>query len=97
LGADVIMQFDHVIPGKSNEAEAREASDRSLRWLERCAAEFDRISSDDPPLTPQALFPVLQGGVHEPLRREAATSTRSMREWLGYGIGGLSVGEEKEA
>ena len=38
LGADVIMQFDHVIPGQSDEAAARDASERSLRWLERCAA-----------------------------------------------------------
>jgi queuine tRNA-ribosyltransferase len=97
LGADVIMQFDHVIPGKSNEGDAREASDRSLRWLERCAAEFDRISAEDPPLTPQALFPVLQGGVFQSLRREAATTAKAMRDWKGYGIGGLSVGEDKEA
>jgi queuine tRNA-ribosyltransferase len=97
LGADVIMQFDHVIPGKSTESEARVASERSLRWLERCAAEFDRIGVGDPPVTEQALFPVLQGGVHDSLRREACERARGMREWLGYGIGGLSVGEEKEA
>ena len=33
LGADVIMQFDHVIPGQSDEATARDASERSIRWL----------------------------------------------------------------
>ena len=31
LGADVIMQFDHVIPGQSEFAAARDASERSLR------------------------------------------------------------------
>ena len=41
LGADVIMQFDHVIPGQSVEAEARDASERSIRWLARCKTEFD--------------------------------------------------------
>ena len=39
LGADVIMQFDHVIPGQSEHAIARDASERSLRWLARCRAE----------------------------------------------------------
>jgi queuine tRNA-ribosyltransferase len=97
LGADVIMQFDHVIPGRSTEAEARDASERSLRWLERCASEFDRIARADCPPSAQALFPVLQGGVHEPLRRHACAAAREMRDWAGYGIGGLSVGEEKEA
>src|SRR5215212_3067789 len=40
LGADVIMQFDHVIPGQSDEASARDASERSVRWLERCFTAF---------------------------------------------------------
>jgi queuine tRNA-ribosyltransferase len=31
------------------------------------------------------------------LRREAAERIREMNEWPGFGIGGLSVGEEKEA
>src|SRR5687768_13901915 len=43
LGADVIMQFDHVVPGQSPEAPAREAMERSVRWLERCLAEFERL------------------------------------------------------
>ncbi len=39
LGADVIMQFDHVIPGQSDLSASRDASERSIRWLERCLAE----------------------------------------------------------
>ena len=35
LGADVMMQFDHVIPGQSDFEAARDASERSIRWLER--------------------------------------------------------------
>src|SRR5215831_15643810 len=38
LGADVIMQFDHVIPGQSDLETARDASERSVRWLRRCLA-----------------------------------------------------------
>src|SRR5688500_13803494 len=44
LGADVIMQFDHVIPGQSDEATARDASERSVRWLIRCKREFEGLS-----------------------------------------------------
>src|SRR5436309_15348637 len=43
LGADVIMQFDHVIPGQSDEASARDASERSIRWLARCQNELRRF------------------------------------------------------
>src|SRR6476659_7121224 len=42
LGADVIMQFDHVIPGQSDEASSRDASERSIRWLDRCLKELQR-------------------------------------------------------
>ena len=109
LGADVIMQFDHVIPGQSDESSARDASDRSIRWLRRCLREVDRLEKDQPsnaapnraargPLSPsQALFPIVQGGIHPHLRRDAATAIRDMNDWAGYGIGGLSVGEEKDA
>ena len=45
LGADVIMQFDHVIPGQSAHDAARDASERSMRWLERCRAEFARLTA----------------------------------------------------
>lgn len=94
LGADVIMQFDHVIPGKSDEPTAREASERSLRWLTRCAAETARLDAEGP-VASQALFPIVQGGIHESLRRAAACSIRDSGDWVGYGIGGLSVGESK--
>jgi len=110
LGADVIMQFDHVIPGQSDEASARDASERSIRWLARCLAEVQRLEQTQPledppregfpadnPRNHQALFPIVQGGIHAHLRREAAEAIRSMHDWAGFGVGGLSVGEEKDA
>ena len=125
LGADVIMQFDHVIPGQSDEASARDASERSIRWLARCLAELTRLETRpsglrlmraerdktavDMPYVPtrtgefaeqpsrQALFPIVQGGIHPTLRRQAAAQIASMHDWPGYAIGGLSVGEEKPA
>jgi queuine tRNA-ribosyltransferase len=92
LGADVIMQFDHVIPGQSEEPIARDASERSLRWLARCLAAFGAHEGEM-----QALFPIVQGGIHANLRREAVSGIQSMNDWVGYGIGGLSVGEAKPA
>ena len=99
LGADVIMQFDHVVPGQSEAPVAREASERSVRWLERCAAEFDVLGiegdSAGQPYDMQALFPIVQGGIHDALRIEGAARVAAVRDWHGFGIGGLSVGEAK--
>ena len=98
LGADVIMQFDHVIPGQSEFAASKDASERSVRWLERCRAEFLRLhEAEGAPR--QALFPIVQGGIHPQLRREAAAAIGELGarhgEWHGWAIGGLSVGEAK--
>jgi len=111
LGADVIMQFDHVIPGQADDAAAGDASERSIRWLARCLAEVQRLESGQPldeespreefpldnPRNEQALFPIVQGGIHANLRREAAAAIAGMHDWAGFGVGGLSVGEEKGA
>ncbi|HWZ58049.1 MAG TPA: tRNA guanosine(34) transglycosylase Tgt [Gemmatimonadaceae bacterium] len=102
LGADVIMQFDHVTPGQSDLAAARDAAERSIRWLARCQAEMERLentprAADTAQEMPsaQALFPIVQGGTHTALRLEMAAQIAEMHDWRGYAIGGLSVGEEK--
>ena len=97
LGADVVMQFDHVAPGQSAYDAAEDAMERSLRWLARCRAEHARLAVEDAdaPTPEQALFPIVQGGIHAELRRRSARGIREMGDWLGYGIGGLSVGESK--
>jgi queuine tRNA-ribosyltransferase len=105
LGADVIMQFDHVIPGQSTFDEAKDASDRSIRWLERCLHETkvqspkikdlpaeSRVTSHE---SLQSLFPIVQGGIHPQLRKDAARAVTSMNDWDGIAVGGLSVGESK--
>ena len=94
LGADVIMQFDHVIPGQSDDVSARDASERSIRWLARCVEARKKLAAI-PGRQAQALFPIVQGGIHDHLRREAARAIRGAGDWIGYGIGGLSVGEAK--
>jgi queuine tRNA-ribosyltransferase len=97
LGADVVMQFDHVAPGQSERSVASDAMERSLRWLARCRAEHARLHAEDrdAPTPEQALFPIVQGGIHAELRQASARGIRDMGDWVGNGIGGLSVGESK--
>jgi queuine tRNA-ribosyltransferase len=97
LGADVVMQLDELIAGGADEPTARAAMERSLRWLERCRAAFERLRAEDAPApTPeQALFPIVQGGTHAALRRASARAILGAGDWHGVAIGGLSVGEAK--
>ena len=94
LGADVVMAFDECPPGDADHASVARANRRTLAWLERCAARFRATDTED--VAPQALFPVLQGGVFEDLRIACAADARGIADWHGFGIGGLSVGEKKE-
>ena len=87
LGADVIMAFDECPPYPASREEVEAATARTYRWLERCIAAHQR--------TDQALFGIVQGGVHLDLRSDAAQSLARL-DLLGYAIGGVSVGEPPE-
>ncbi len=87
LGADVIMAFDECPPYPASRQEVEDATNRTYRWLERCIAAHQR--------TDQALFGIVQGGVHLDLRAAAAKDLAQLG-LAGYAIGGVSVGEPPE-
>lgn len=87
LGADVIMAFDECPPYPASREAVLEATERTYRWLKRCVAAHQR--SD------QALFGIVQGGVHLDLRQQAAQQLAEL-DLPGYAIGGVSVGEPAE-
>ena len=91
LGADIAMAFDHVIPGGADEATARDALDRTLRWLERCKRRHDALKMSE-----QTLWPIIQGGTLPALRTECLDRILELGPWTGIAIGGLSVGEPKD-
>ena len=86
LGADIIMQFDQCSEYGYTYEQAKQAMERTSRWLERCAAAKTR---DD-----QALFPIVQGNFYKDLRTESLNRCLPYVKH-GIAIGGLSVGEPK--
>jgi queuine tRNA-ribosyltransferase len=46
---------------------------------------------------PQALFPIVQGGTFDDLRTRSIAGILDTGDWHGIAVGGLSVGEAKEA
>ncbi len=95
LGSDVAMAFDHVVPGTSDHALAREALDRTARWLARCRVRHEELSRDAP--MRQTLWPILQGATFVDLRDHAVTQVLELGTWSGIAIGGLAVGESRAA
>lgn len=84
LGADIVMQLDQCPPYPADREFVRTAVERSAAWARRCKDAHER--------TDQALFGIVQGGVHEDLRLESVARLSEIG-FPGYGIGGYSVGE----
>ena len=85
LGSDIAMQLDVLVGLPADRDQLEEAMERTLRWGQRSLAARTR---DD-----QALFGIVQGGSDPELRARSAAATAELG-FVGFGIGGLSVGEE---
>ncbi|CAM3378679.1 tRNA guanosine(34) transglycosylase Tgt [Deinococcus deserti] len=86
LGADVIMAFDECPPFPAERDYIQRSLERTVRWLDRCVS----VKTNDH----QALFAIVQGGIHEDLRQQSIDLTLPF-ETPGFAIGGLAVGESK--
>jgi queuine tRNA-ribosyltransferase len=86
LGSDIAMAFDDCTAYPASHEEARTSMLRSMRWALRSHDHYHRQSP------PGHLFGIVQGGMYEDLRLESLEAL-SQRDFAGYAIGGLAVGE----
>jgi queuine tRNA-ribosyltransferase len=87
LGADIIMCLDECISYPASLQDAAAAAKRTTTWAARCR-ERHRTEG-------QALFGIVQGGMHKELREKSARELQQIG-FDGYALGGLSVGESTE-
>ncbi len=96
LGSTIAMAFDECPSSRADHSYVKESTERTERWLKRCAEEMKRLNSLEDTVNPkQLLFGINQGAVYEDLRTENAKRIREM-DLDGYAIGGLAVGETHE-
>lgn len=97
LGSDMFVAFDHLIGlDDATLAQVLDAFERTHRWLERCVTEFKRLTGGLLPDQRPMLFGVVQGGLDKELRKRSLELVMAS-EVDGIAIGGLSVGEPREA
>jgi queuine tRNA-ribosyltransferase len=92
LGSDIVMALDECPPGRLERKPLEVSMARTTRWLARCRAF--------PLGEHQGLFAINQGGTHLDLRLrhlEEMMELDARTPFQGVGVGGLSVGEPKEA
>ncbi|HKY74468.1 MAG TPA: tRNA guanosine(34) transglycosylase Tgt, partial [Patescibacteria group bacterium] len=95
LGADIIMAFDECTPDGATEDYAREALDRTHRWAARCKVVWEQKERKSSQGNYQALFGIIQGAMHEPLRKEAAKYITDLK-LDGIAFGGETIGYNME-
>jgi queuine tRNA-ribosyltransferase len=81
LGSDIALAFDECTPYHADRSYTARSTERTHRWLERCVTWHERHGPAG-----QALLGIVQGGVHEDLRRESAEAVSAAR------VDGLSIG-----
>ena len=89
LGSDIVMIFDDCTAYPAEKNAVDQSMQLSLRWAKRSLIEHKRLNNKN------ALFGIVQGGMHRDLRVHSTESLIEM-DFNGYAIGGLSVGEPKE-
>lgn len=97
LGADIVMQLDQCAPYPAERDFVKRATEISAQWAKRCLAVHTKKD--------QALFGIVQGGMHLDLRKwsieqlieiGAKSEAAGHKNFQGFGIGGYSVGEDHE-
>ncbi|MCW5965448.1 MAG: tRNA guanosine(34) transglycosylase Tgt [Bryobacterales bacterium] len=93
LGSDIAMVLDECPPYPIDWRKAQRSMQRTVGWAERAFAHFRSLP--DETRVPQALFPIVQGGMYADLRSECAARLVDL-DAEGYAVGGLSVGEPRD-
>ena len=87
IGSDIMMSFDECPPYPATKEYVADSLKTTLDWARRGREAHKNTEK-------QALFGIVQGGIHEDLREESARKLMEM-DFPGYSIGGLAVGENK--
>lgn len=96
LGSTIAMAFDECMQNPAEYDYARNSCARTVRWLQRCKTEHDRLNAAEGAVNPhQMLFGINQGSTYADLRIEHMKAIAEL-DLDGYAIGGLAVGEPTE-
>ena len=96
LGSDIAMAFDECVENPAPYDYVKASCERTLRWLERCKVEHDRLNALPDCVNPkQMLFGINQGGTYADLRVWHMKEIEKI-DCDGFAIGGLAVGEETQ-
>jgi len=97
LNSDIAMCLDTMPLIEHSKAQVKLAIERTTQWARRCKHEHSRIqiSKKIKQDKRQLLWGIIQGGIHEDLRKISSQELTAI-DFDGYSIGGLALGETIE-
>lgn len=94
LGSDIMMVLDECSGYPCTPEEAGKANERTVQWARQSVVHFTQTSC--PYAHGQAIFGIVQGSTYETIRKQSVKELTEL-DMDGYAIGGLAVGEPKNA
>ncbi len=91
IGADIIMAFDECTPDTATFDETAQAAKRTFDWAGRCIEQWNTTNRHSLQGNYQALFGIIQGAMHEELRKQCAAQICSL-SFDGIAVGGETIG-----
>ncbi len=89
LGSDILMCLDNCVAYPAEIDTVANGVALTTHWARRSKAAWEKTGNG-------ALFGIIQGGVWKDLRKRSVEELAAI-EFPGYAVGGLSVGEPKDA
>lgn len=96
LNTDIAMCLDSMPLIQQSKKQVAQAVEKTISWAERCKKHHDQMQKSIPKEKKQLLFGIIQGGLHNNLRKKCSDKMAKMN-FDGYSIGGLALGEPKES
>ncbi len=91
IGADIIMAFDECTSDQAEYAYALQALERTHAWAGRCVTAWEQRQRLSDYGQYQALFGIVQGGMHRELRERSASFMAELPV-DGIAVGGETIG-----
>lgn len=100
LGSDIMMVLDDLIGLPATEKRIKQSIDRTTKWAKQ-SLDYHQKTQNEGKMLNQNIFAIVQGGTSCEFREISAQSLVAInsngKEFDGFAIGGLSVGEESQA
>lgn len=95
LGSDIMMILDDLVALPNTKERIKKSIERTTKWAKE-AITYHKQQQEKGIGVNQNIFAIIQGGTDKEFRKMSAQQLCALKDFDGYAIGGLSVGEPNQ-